>query len=144
MPILAWSDEYSINVAEIDEQHKKLLDHVNRLHAGVEAQIDKKDLQAIILFLAVGFIQGRQLLPARRSPCGPEHYHHHGSLIIGQFYARTIQILEGEIGCRISGLCLFFLGNKWLERWIKAESETVGWHNDKYTAKQQQHVKVMF
>ena len=48
MPILAWSDEYSINVAEIDEQHKKLLDHVNRLHAGVEAQIDKQDLHQLV------------------------------------------------------------------------------------------------
>ena len=48
MPVLAWSDEYSINVAEIDEQHKKLLDHVNRLHAGVEAQIDKRDLHQLV------------------------------------------------------------------------------------------------
>ena len=48
MPILAWSDEYSINVAEIDEQHKKLLDHVNKLHAGVEAQIDKRDLHQLV------------------------------------------------------------------------------------------------
>ena len=48
MPILVWSDEYSINVAEIDEQHKKLLDHVNRLHAGVEAQIDKQELHQLV------------------------------------------------------------------------------------------------
>ena len=48
MPILVWTDEYSINVAEIDEQHKKLLDHVNRLHAGVEAQIDKQDLHQLV------------------------------------------------------------------------------------------------
>ena len=44
MPILVWSDDYSINVAEIDGQHKKLLEHVNKLHAGVEAQIDRQDL----------------------------------------------------------------------------------------------------
>ena len=51
MPILDWSDEYSINVAEIDSQHKKLLEHVNRLHAGVEAQIDKEDLRQLLLDL---------------------------------------------------------------------------------------------
>ena len=51
MPILVWSDEYSINVAEIDEQHKQLLDHVNNLHAGVEQQIDKEDLRQLVLDL---------------------------------------------------------------------------------------------
>ena len=51
MPILVWSDEYSVNVAEIDEQHKKLLEHVNKLHAGVEAQIDKEDLHQLLVEL---------------------------------------------------------------------------------------------
>ena len=51
MPILVWSDEYCINVAEIDEQHKQLLEHVNKLHAGVEAQIDKEDLRQLVLDL---------------------------------------------------------------------------------------------
>lgn len=51
MPVLVWSEEYSINVAEIDAQHKKLLEHVNNLHAGVEAQIDKEDLRQLVLDL---------------------------------------------------------------------------------------------
>ena len=51
MPILVWSDEYSVNVAEIDEQHKKLLEHVNKLHASVEAQIDKQDLHELLVEL---------------------------------------------------------------------------------------------
>jgi hemerythrin len=51
MPILVWSDDYRVNVAEIDEQHKKLLEHVNKLHAGVEAQIDKKDLLELLVEL---------------------------------------------------------------------------------------------
>ena len=38
MPILVWSEEYSVNVAEIDAQHKTLLEHVNKLHAGVMAK----------------------------------------------------------------------------------------------------------
>ena len=51
MPILVWSDDYSVNVAEIDEQHKKLLEHVNKLHAGVEAQIEKQDLHELLVEL---------------------------------------------------------------------------------------------
>ena len=51
MPILVWSNDYSVNVAEIDEQHKELLQHVNKLHAGVEAQIDKQDLHQLLVEL---------------------------------------------------------------------------------------------
>ena len=51
MPVLVWSEEYSINVAEIDEQHKTLLEHVNRLHEGVKDQIDREDLRQLVLDL---------------------------------------------------------------------------------------------
>ena len=51
MSTLVWSEEYRINVAEIDAQHKKLLEHVNKLHAAVEAQIDKADLHKLFLEL---------------------------------------------------------------------------------------------
>ena len=51
MPTLVWSNDYSINVAEIDEQHKKLLEHVNKLHAGVEAQIDEQALHQLVVDL---------------------------------------------------------------------------------------------
>ena len=51
MPILNWSEEFSINVAEIDAQHKKLLEHVNNLHAAVEAKIDKTDLRQMLVSL---------------------------------------------------------------------------------------------
>ena len=51
MPILVWSEEYSVNVAEIDAQHKTLLEHVNKLHAGVMAKIDKEALRQLVLDL---------------------------------------------------------------------------------------------
>ncbi len=51
MPVLVWSEEYSINVAEIDAQHKKLCEYVNRLHAGVESRIDKAALRQLLVDL---------------------------------------------------------------------------------------------
>ena len=54
MPILTWSEEYSINVAEVDAQHKKLLEHVSNLHTAVEARIDKEELRLMLEDL-VGF-----------------------------------------------------------------------------------------
>ncbi len=32
MPIMSWTDAYSVGVAEIDKQHKKLIDLINALH----------------------------------------------------------------------------------------------------------------
>lgn len=32
MPIMSWTDTYSIGIAEIDQQHKKLIDLINALH----------------------------------------------------------------------------------------------------------------
>ncbi len=36
MPVFTWADEYSVNVPEIDAQHKKLMDMINRLYEAME------------------------------------------------------------------------------------------------------------
>jgi len=37
MSYLKWSDKYSLNVAEIDEQHKKLVGLVNEMYDAMHA-----------------------------------------------------------------------------------------------------------
>lgn len=37
MPILQWSDKYSVKVKELDDQHRKLIDLVNELHDGMSS-----------------------------------------------------------------------------------------------------------
>ena len=51
MPIVTWSEEFSVNVKEIDTQHQKLLELVNNLHASVEACIDKQVLEGMLIEL---------------------------------------------------------------------------------------------
>ena len=51
MPIVTWRDEYSVNVGEIDLQHKKLIELVNNLHASVEACISKNELEVLLIEL---------------------------------------------------------------------------------------------
>jgi hemerythrin len=45
---LIWRPEYSVNVAEIDHQHKKLFDIINQLIEIVDSKPSKERLQAII------------------------------------------------------------------------------------------------
>lgn len=51
MPIAEWREEYNVNVEQIDLQHQQLLRLVNRLHASVEARIDKIELMKMLVEL---------------------------------------------------------------------------------------------
>jgi hemerythrin-like metal-binding protein len=51
MPIVTWCDKYSVNVEEIDIQHKKILELVNNLHSSVENFLDKQELARLLIEL---------------------------------------------------------------------------------------------
>lgn len=49
MPLISWSKEYELNIAEIDNQHKKLFEIANSiLHAIRSVEYDKKHIDAIL------------------------------------------------------------------------------------------------
>ena len=47
MPPIKWSDSYSVNIEEMDEQHKQLLDIINEFDEAVEAKKEKQGLAEI-------------------------------------------------------------------------------------------------
>lgn len=51
MAAFTWSDEHKINVEEIDIQHQRILELVNNLHSSVEACIEKKELERVLIEL---------------------------------------------------------------------------------------------
>jgi len=48
MPLVSWSDEYSVCIREIDDQHKKLFDLINELHEAMKAAKGKTVLGKVI------------------------------------------------------------------------------------------------
>jgi hemerythrin len=52
MPIMEWSDALSVNIKEIDDQHKKLIGMINTLHDSMRAGKGKQELEKTLKELA--------------------------------------------------------------------------------------------
>ena len=85
MPIVTWSDEYNVNVEEIDLQHRRLLELVNNLHASVEARKEKDDLKAMLVelveFTAEHFATEERLMQEHDYPEYKRHRKEHKTLL---------------------------------------------------------------
>lgn len=85
MPIVTWRDEYNVNVEEIDTQHRKMLELVNKLHAAVEARADKHDLELLLAdlvdFTRVHFSTEEQLMKTHDYSELGEHHKEHRLLL---------------------------------------------------------------
>lgn len=85
MPIVTWSNEYEVNVKEIDSQHRKLLELVNRLHAAVESCVDKERLRSILGELVEctreHFLTEEQYMQEYEYPESENHRRQHRALL---------------------------------------------------------------
>ena len=48
MDLVTWEDSFSVEVAEIDDQHKKLIESINKLHAAMKEGAAKEVLSEIL------------------------------------------------------------------------------------------------
>jgi len=52
MPLLTWNESYSVNIREIDTQHKKLIELINNLHDGMKLGKGKEVTGSVLNELA--------------------------------------------------------------------------------------------
>jgi len=84
MPAIVWSDEYSINVKEMDDQHKKLADIINEFDNAVQAReeedILKITLENLMDYTETHFTREEELMMQHKYPAFDVHKEEHNSL----------------------------------------------------------------
>ncbi len=81
MSLLTWKTDYSVNIKEIDEQHKKLINMINQLHEAMKEQkgkeVLKPILQQLISYCATHFAAEETMMMAHAYPDLTEHRDKH-------------------------------------------------------------------
>lgn len=85
MSIFTWSDEFSVEVPSIDEQHIQLVKTLNRLHDGLSDGESRDDvsklLRSFISFTAFHFSYEESLFKAHAYPSADAHAEEHRRLV---------------------------------------------------------------
>jgi hemerythrin len=82
---MSWKDEYSVKVASIDQQHKKLIDLLNQMYDGLRAQKGKdtvgRVLNELVQYTATHFQNEEQLMQSYKYPHFEAHKLEHQILV---------------------------------------------------------------
>ena len=85
MALIVWNNMYSVNVAEIDEQHKKIVDLINLLHdsirSGEKNQVLAQIYNELIAYTILHFNHEEMLMRKANYPDLIEHQEVHKSIV---------------------------------------------------------------
>jgi hemerythrin len=85
MPLLTWNESYSVNVRELDTQHKKLIDLINDLHDGMKQgkgkEISGKVLNELVTYTGFHFKSEEKLFEKHGFPDTTKHKRQHDELV---------------------------------------------------------------
>jgi len=118
MPIMSWIDTYSTGIAEIDQQHKKLIELINSLHDAMAKGQGKtvlgKILGELINYCANHFATEEKLFDKHGYPDAAEHKEKH-KLMTSKVLALQMQYEQGKASMTIE--VMDFL-QQWLDKHI--------------------------
>jgi hemerythrin len=125
MALLTWSDKFSVQVKQFDDEHKKLIDIVNRLHDAMKIGKGKdvlgEVLNALISYTRNHFAAEEKQMKAKNYPAYEEHKKEHNQLVM-QVLDVQKQMQEGVL---LSQTVMTFLKN-WLETHIIGTDKKYG------------------
>jgi hemerythrin len=85
MPIVAWNDDYSVQIKQIDDQHRGLIDQINMLHDAMKQRKGNEVIGSIIARLAeytqLHFMAEEQLFIKHGYPETTKHTREHNAFI---------------------------------------------------------------
>ena len=126
MALLTWSDKYSVNVKQFDDQHKKLVNMVNELHdsmkIGKGKEVLEKILAGLIRYTSTHFADEERLMQQHNYTGYEQHKKEHNLLVI--------QVLDLQKNYRggkaiLSQQVMTFLKD-WLQKHIQGEDKNYG------------------
>ncbi len=106
MPLLAWSNMFSVGVKEIDDQHKKLLDLANKLNdemaAGRGKEVLGRVLSDLISYTQYHFSTEEKLMDAHQYSQSAGHKEQHKQLVasvadLKKKFDKGDAVLTGEV-----------------------------------------------
>ena len=129
MPLMQWNEKMSVGVSTFDNEHKKLIDLVNALHDGIQANrtpdVLGQVLDGLISYTATHFKHEEEFFAKSGYPASAEHKKEHDDL--------TRQVLDiqakfkGGATGTLSLEVLAFL-KKWLIGHIQGSDRKYGPH----------------
>jgi len=78
---LVWNDSYSVKVSEIDEQHKKILELINKLQSGLRTaeaeELVPEIIKELLVYVDVHFVSEEKYMQDANYPEYDKHKHSH-------------------------------------------------------------------
>lgn len=107
MPLIEWSNKYSIGIDSIDEQHKELIALINKLNIamahGEAASVVASIFEGLANYTKVHFAYEEALFKKHGYPQSTEHLKEHQQLIkrVEQFKFEFEQDLSGAVSLEL-------------------------------------------
>jgi hemerythrin-like metal-binding protein len=125
-----WTETYSVNIAVLDEQHRRLFDTVNELHralqAGEGAAALKRVLQKLTNYATEHFAAEKALMAQYNFPGLSIHRHHHD-----EFRDKLAEFIDahsaGKAGAPVA--VLLFLQDWLKDHLLKTDKQYSGFLN---------------
>lgn len=119
--LIEWSDDLSVGIEEIDDQHKVLVELLNRLHVAITErhgnEVASEILDELIDYTRIHFAVEESLMRLLDYPDFAEHKAHHEDLLAQVLQMKT-KVEQGQ--ARVGFELLHFL-KKWLTGHIMEE-----------------------